>query len=232
MPHPYANHPHIGIANSFAELNRTEFKENVNALCWHRPLSGDFHEIVDKLTLHENITVVTPAELMALALSAAGQTAREIILQDIQALTDIGAAPVLNLLKSYERDEDFRFITTDVYSFHVDRSPVPTDTYLCTYYGAASELIANDQAIQKVLIPEVRTQLQALHDGPDHTFDHFLQEHYFDLHYQALPHATPINCGVGNLWRLAVDHPTQKVLPCIHRAPIENEGELRLLVIC
>ncbi|RYZ28666.1 MAG: DUF1826 domain-containing protein, partial [Chitinophagaceae bacterium] len=29
-----------------------------------------------------------------------------------------------------------------------------------------------------------------------------------------------------------VDHPKQQVLPCIHRAPIENEGECRLLLIC
>jgi hypothetical protein len=31
---------------------------------------------------------------------------------------------------------------------------------------------------------------------------------------------------------LAVDHPTQQVLPCVHRAPIEIDGEYRLLLIC
>jgi len=226
------NHPNIGIVHSFAELTRTDFQGSRNALCWHRTLAADFSEIVHKLTFRDNITVVTPAELLALPLSAAGQAAREIILQDLQDLTHFGAAPVLNLLKCYERDEDFPFISTDVYSFHADRSPVPTDTFLCTYHGAASDLIANDQAIQKVLIPDIRGQLQMLHDGPAQTFNDFLHEHFFDLHYQALPDATPINCGVGNLWRLAVEHPTQKVLPCIHRAPIEQEGELRLMVIC
>jgi len=59
-----------------------------------------------------------------------------------------------------------------------------------------------------------------------------LEENYFDLHYQAKPHVVPTNLGLGHLWRLAVDHPKQLALPCIHRAPIENEGEYRLLLIC
>jgi hypothetical protein len=29
-----------------------------------------------------------------------------------------------------------------------------------------------------------------------------------------------------------VDHPEQQVLPCVHRAPLENNGEYRLLLIC
>lgn len=103
---------------------------------------------------------------------------------------------------------------------------------MCTYHGAASDIIANKEARQKVLIPEIRAQLQALHDGPLEEFEDFLKENYFDLHYQALPNATPINLGVGHLWRLAVDHPTQQVPPCIHRAPIEREREYRLLLIC
>jgi hypothetical protein len=169
---------------------------------------------------------------LTLQLSKQGNIAREIILNDLQLLTDFGAAPVLNLLKCYERDDAFDFITTDVYSFHVDRSPIATDTFLCTYHGAASDLIANEQAVQKILIPEIREQLKALHDGPSEEFEDFLKDNYFDLHYQALPHATTINLGVGHLWRLAVDHPEQQVLPCIHRAPIEKEGEYRLLMIC
>jgi hypothetical protein len=35
-----------------------------------------------------------------------------------------------------------------------------------------------------------------------------------------------------NKFRLAVDHPKQQVLPCIHRASIEKDGEYRLLLIC
>jgi len=147
-------------------------------------------------------------------------------------LSDFGASPSLNLLKCYERDDEFDFISTDVYSYHVDRLPIATDTFLCTYHGAASDIISNEQAEQKILIPEIREKLAALHDGPSEEFENFLKENYFDLHYQAQPNAVPVNLGLGHLWRLAVDHPKQQVLPCIHRAPIENEGEYRLLLIC
>lgn len=228
----FSNNKQIGIVATFSELVTTDFIGDRNALCWYRNLEGDFKELVSQLQLKENITVVTPKDLLALQLSEQGNSAREIILNDLQALTDFGAAPVLNLLKCYERDADFDFISTDVYSYHVDRSPIATDTFLCTYHGAASDLIANEEAQQKVLIPEIRAQLQALHDGPLEEFEDFLKENYFDLHYQALPNATSINLGVGHLWRLAVDHPTQQVPPCIHRAPIEREGEYRLLLIC
>lgn len=228
----FSNSKQIGIVTSFSELIQTDFEGTRNALCWYRNLEGDFKELVSKLQLKENITEVTPKDLLALQLSPQGNCAREIILKDLQDLTDFGAAPVLNLLQYYERDTDFDFITTDVYSFHVDRSPIATDTFLCTYHGAASDLIANDEAQQKILVPEIRAQLKDLHDGPEADFEDFLKENYFDLHYQAQPNATPINLGLGHLWRLAVDHPTQQVLPCIHRAPIEKDGEYRLLLIC
>jgi hypothetical protein len=228
----FSDNKQIGIVATFSELINTDFIGERNALCWYRNLEGDFKEVVSQLQLKENITEVSPKDLLALQLSEQGNRAREIILEDLQALTDFGAAPVLNLLKCYERDVDFDFISTDVYSYHVDRSPTATDTFLCTYHGAASDIIANEEAQQKVLIPEIRAQLEALHDGSDAEFEDFLKEHYFDLHYQALPNATPINLGVGHLWRLAVDHPTQHVLPCIHRAPVEKDGEYRLLLIC
>ena len=228
----FSNNKQIGIVATFSELITTDFIGDRNALCWHRNLEGDFKEIVSKLQLKENITEVTPKDLLALQLSEQGNRAREIILEDLQSLTNFGAAPVLNLLKCYERDADFDFISTDVYSYHVDRSPIATDTFLCTYHGMASDIIANKDVQQKVLIPEIRAQLKDLHDGPEAEFEEFLKENYFDLHYQALPNATPINLGVGHLWRMAVDHPTQQVPPCIHRAPIEREGEYRLLLIC
>ncbi len=228
----FLHNKQIGTVTTFTELVATDFEGERNALCWYRNLEGNFKEIVDQLQLKENITEVTTTDLKALQLSEQGNLAREIILNDLQALTDFGAAPVLNLLKCYERDDAFDFISTDVYSYHVDRSPIATDTFLCTYHGAASDLIANEHAVQKIQIPEIREQLKALHDGPTAEFEDFLKEHYFDLHYQAQPHATPINLGVGHLWRLAVDHPQQQVLPCIHRAPIEQDGEYRLLLIC
>lgn len=88
----------------------------------------------------------------------------------------------------------------------------------------------NDQVEQKVLIPEIR-KAQKLHDGSDADFEAFWQS-IFDLHYQPKPNAQPLNLGTGHIWRLAVDHPTQKVLPCVHRAPVEKDGEYRLLLIC
>ncbi|WP_281632440.1 DUF1826 domain-containing protein [Flavobacterium luteolum] len=222
----------IKVVSTFSELVQTNFKGEMNALCWQRNLDGDFSEIVAKLCLRENITEVSPADLIALQLSEKGNVAREIILNDLQLLADFGASPSLNLLKCYERDDEFDFISTDVYSFHVDRSPIATDTFLCTYHGAASDIVSNTQAEQKILIPEIRAKLKELHDGPEIEFEDFLKENYFDLHYQLHEDAEPINLGLGHLWRLAVDHPKQEVLPCVHRAPVENDGEYRLLLIC
>lgn len=222
----------IRVVSTFPELVNTNFQGETNALCWNRNLAGDFKEVVDKLELKENITDVSIEDLLALQLSEKGNLAREIILEDIQLLTDFGASPSLNLLKYYERDEELDFISTDVYSFHVDRSPVATDTFLCTYHGAASDIVPNNQVEQKVLIPEIREKLKELHDGPETEFESFLAEYFFDLHYQPKPDAQPVNLGTGHIWRLAVDHPMQKVLPCVHRAPVEKDGEYRLLLIC
>nr|WP_199002165.1 DUF1826 domain-containing protein [Flavobacterium sp. ASV13] len=232
MINTFSDNSQIGVVSTFSELVHTNFKGEMNALCWYRNLDGDFNEIVTKLSLKENITEVFPEDLIALQLSEKGNTARQIILNDLQLLADFGASPSLNLLKCYERDDEFDFIPTDVYSFHVDRSPIATDTFLCTYHGAASDIVSNSQAEQKILIPEIWAKLKELHDGADEEFKDFLKENYFDLHYQLHTDAAPVNLGLGHLWRLAVDHPKQEVQPCIHRAPIENEGEYRLLLIC
>ena len=222
----------IRVVSDFSELVDTVFRGTLNALCWERNLAGDFEEIVSGLQLKENITEVSAEDLLKISLSENGNTAREIILNDLRLLTAYGASPSLNLLKNYDRDDEFDFISTDVYSYHVDRSPIVTDTFLCTYYGAASDILPNDQAFQKILIPEIREKLRALYNGPEAGFEGFLTEYYFDLHYQAKPGARPINLGSGNLWRIAVDHPGQQVAPCVHRAPTENDGEYRLLLIC
>lgn len=232
MNNPFSDSKQIGTVAAFSDLVNTNFTGEINALCWYRNLDGDFNEIVTKLSLKENITEVFPEDLIALQLSEKGNIARQTILNDLQLLADFGASPSLNLLKCYERDDEFDFISTDVYSFHVDRSPIATDTFLCTYHGVASDIISNSQVEQKILIPEIREKLKELHDGPAEEFEDFLKENYFDLHYQLNAGAEPINLGLGHLWRLAVDHPKQQVPPCIHRAPIENKGEYRLLLIC
>jgi hypothetical protein len=232
MSNTFSDSSHIGLVSTFSELVNTDFQGEMNALCWYRNLEGNFEEIVNQLQLKENITEVDSKELLTLQLSEKGNIAREIILNDLRLLADLGASPSLNLLKCYERDDEYDFISTDVYSYHVDRSPIATDAFLCTYHGVASDIIPNEQAEQKILIPEIRKKLASLHNGPSEEFEDFLKDNYFDLHYEAQPRAAPVNLGLGHLWRLAVDHPNQQVLPCIHRAPIENEGEYRLLLIC
>ena len=170
MTNTFSDNNQIEVVSSFSELVNSKFQGEMNALCWHRNLVGDFKEIVAKLELKENITEVSIEDLLALQLSEKGNLAREIILKDIQLLTDFGASPALNLLKCYERDDELDFISTDVYSFHVDRSPIETDTFLCTYHGAASDIVPNDQVEQKILIPEIREKLKKLHDCPEAEF--------------------------------------------------------------
>jgi hypothetical protein len=232
MKNKFSDNNQIRVVSTFSELVNSNFQGDMNAICWYRNLVGDFKEIMAKLELKENITGVSVEDLLALKLSEKGNLAREIILKDMQILTDFGASPSLNLLKSYERDEELDFISTDVYSYHIDRSPIETDTFLCTYYGPATDILPHDQIEQKILITEIRAKLKKLHDGPESEFETFLEDNFFDLHYQPKPNTKPVNLGSGHLWRLAVDHPMQQALPCVHRAPAEKDGEYRLLLIC
>ena len=222
----------IHYVTNFQDLASTPFNGVINAICWARELIGDFSEIVKKVELTGNITVIEHEELCELQLSEHGQLAREILLNDLKALKAHGASPILNVINNYDRDDTYPFFPTDVYSFHVDRSPIPIDTFLCTYYGESSEILPNSQGKKKVLIPEIRDELKKLYHGADEGFESFLSEHFFDLHYRATPAARPVSLGIGNLWRLAVDHPGSQVLPCVHRAPTEKNGQHRLLMIC
>lgn len=217
---------------TFQELISTPFHGKINAICWTRNLAGDFAEIVNTVSLNENMMELDEDALNELELSKQGNLARLILLNDLKLLKAHGAAPVLNLIKCYDRDDHHPFFPTDVYSFHADRSPVPTDTFLCTYYGEPSELISNSNAQQKVLIHEIRDKLKKQYHGATEGFETFLSENFFDLHYSANPEAQPVSLGTGNLWRLAVDHPESEVQPCIHRAPLEKNGQTRLLLIC
>jgi len=216
----HADHQMQCVTN-FQDLVATPFFGSTNVICWTRNLIGDFAEIVNQIEVSDNMVELHPDEL-----------ARDILLHDLKVLEAHGASPTLNLIKYYERDDSYPFFPTDVYSFHVDRSPIPVDTFLCTYYGESSEILPNAQGTQKVLIPDIRDELKKLYDGADEDFESFLSEQFFDLHYQAKPDAQPIKLGVGHLCRLAIDHPESKVLPCLHRAPKEKSGQKRLLLIC
>ncbi|MDQ0105333.1 hypothetical protein J2T02_000416 [Chitinophaga terrae (ex Kim and Jung 2007)] len=231
MTDSYQAGEQIYYVRNFQDLVATPFNKEMNAICWSRELKGDFAEIVGKVALSGNITEIEQEELLELQLSEQGQLARETLLNDLELLKAHGASPVLNVITHYEQDDTYPFFPTDVYSFHADRSPIPTDTFLCTYYGDPSEILPNSQGLKKVLIPEIRDELKKIYQGPDEEFDSFLSDHFFDLHYQAKPGAHPISLGVGNLWRLAVDHPGSQVPPCLHRAPREKSGK-RLLLIC
>ncbi|WP_217605857.1 DUF1826 domain-containing protein [Chitinophaga sp. GbtcB8] len=203
----------IQYVASFQDLVATPFNGEINAICWTRELTGDFSEIIKKVELSGNITEIEPEELRELQLSEQGQLAREILLNDLKVLKAHGASPILNVISYYDRDNTYPFFPTDVYSFHVDRSPIPTDTFLCTYYGASSEILPNSQGQKKVLIPEIRDELKKIYHGAEEGFESFLSEHFFDLHYEAKPDARPISLGLGHLCRLAVDHPESQVPP-------------------
>lgn len=222
----------VKCVTNFQDLVTTPFYGETNAICWMRELTGDFSEIVKKVELNENIKVLDEEELSKLQLSERGQLAREILINDLSLLQAHGASPSLNLIKCYDRDDTYRFFPTDVYSFHVDQSPIPTDTFLCTYYGESSEILPNSQAIQKVHVPEIRNELKKLYGGTDDGFESFLRKHFFDLHYEPKPNAQPISLGLGHMWKLAVDHPESQVVPCLHRAPEEKNAQNRLLMIC
>ena len=222
----------IRHVTNFKDLISMPFQGEINACCWNRELVGDFSEIIKQVELNENIVELNQEELLDLKLSEQGQLARKIILNDLKTLKAQGASPILNVIKNYQKDDAYPLFPTDVYSFHVDRSPIPTNTFLCTYHGEPSEILPNAQAIQKILVPEIRDELKKLYDGADDGFEAFLSDYFFDLHYQPKPNANIINLGVGHLWKLAVDHPESQTLPCIHRAPNEKDGNSRLLLIC
>lgn len=234
---PFASPPdyaRIKRVHGFQELVSTPFAAGVNALCWERVLPGDFGEVVRLLGVSAEVTPIDEARLQALPASAAGRAAIQVLLEDQRLLQEHGAAPVLNCFLSYPRDEDPQVVPTDVYSFHADSAPVAADTFLCTYHGAPSEGLRNEEAQRRVDHPATRAALLKLYGGADDAgFREFLAEHCYDLHYAPAPLARPFSFGVGNLWRIATDWPGSPVPPCLHRAPENLPGQPpRLLLIC
>lgn len=227
------NYTRIKVVHSFEELVKTPLDHGINALCWQRALEGDFIEIVEKLTKSEKILSLNEELLNQLSLSEQGDIARKTLIADKQLLSDKGLDPTLDCISAYSRDEESDPFPTDVYSFHADSANVIADTYLCSYTGAASEGIRNQDVIRHADIPETRAKLLKLHEGEDdESFVEFLKENYFNLHYFQKPETTPFSFGFGNLWRIANQCPGNPVPPCIHRAPTTDKGDApRLLLI-
>ncbi|WP_193212121.1 hypothetical protein [Luteolibacter marinus] len=228
-----ADYPRIRRVGSFDELVNTPFADGVNALCWERPLAGDFGEVVEALAAGEGITSLDESTLRALPVGAAGKAAVGIMLKDMKMLEHCGLMPELNCIRNYLRDDEPGVVRTDVYSFHADRATVEADTYLCTYHGPASEILRNEEARRHIDIPATRAALLEEYDGDDDEgFAEYLAELCYDLHYAAAPQAKPIGLGLGNLWRIAVAYPGCPVPPCVHRAPDNLPGlPPRLLLI-
>lgn len=232
-PIPISPHPRIKLVSSFNELLTTPFAGDVNALCWPRKLAGNFEEVVQLLSRGEGIVTLDEEGLLKLPLSEAGRLAVEIMLTDQRLLREQDLEPELNCIHAYLRDDTTGLVPTDVFSFHVDSATAEADTWLCTYHGASSEGLSNEEACLRANIPATRAALLLDYGGEDDAdFRDYLADHCFDLHYAPLPHARPYPFGVGNLWRIATDWPGNPVLPCIHRAPQTAPGDsARLLLI-
>ena len=232
IPPAVPGNPRIRVVGSFDELVATPLAGGVNALCWPRTLAGDFGEVVAALGAGEGIEPVDEARLGALALSDAGRAARDVLLADLRLLRDRGLAPELNCIHAYPRDEDDAIVPVDVLSFHADRAPVEAATCLCTYHGAPSEALPNEDCRRKIDVPAIRAGLLRAYGGADDEgFAEFLREHCYDLHYAPAPGAQPWSFGRHHLWRIAVEWPGSPVPPCVHRAPAQLPGHPRLLLI-
>lgn len=231
-PKPPA-HPSIRMVGGFSELLTTPFADGVNALCWPRILTGNFAEVVSLLGTGKGFVSLDEEILRGLPLSEAGRMAVEGMLADQRLLLDQDLEPELNLIHAYLRDESPGPIATDVFSFHADSATAETDTWLCTYHGAPSEGVLNEQVVKQVDVPAIRAELLRLYGGGDDGgFLEYLAEHCYDLHYAPLPDARPYSFGIGNLWRIATDWPGNPVPPCVHRAPQTKPGDPpRLLLI-
>ena len=114
----------------------------------------------------------------------------------------------------------------------MDTATVLAATVLCTYVGACSEGLPNEQAQRRVDAPETRAELLRLYGGEDDAgFREFLADWFCDLHYVPLPGAQPYTFGTGNLWRVAIDYPGCPVPPCVHRAPLTLPGVAARLLL-
>lgn len=228
-----SENPRIRCVASFEELITTPFQDGINALCWQRQLTGDFDGVMAKLNLKGRITPLDEDFLENEIWSPECQKAVDFMLGDLRILRENGLLPELNGIAGYERDQDSGLLRTDVYSFHADSATDEADTWLCTYLGASSEGLRNEDAQRRVEDPAIRKILLKDYGGADDEgFREYLSDHCYDLHFAPISGARSFQFGIGNLWRIAVDYPGSPVPPCIHRAPDSLPGSApRLLLI-
>lgn len=224
----------IRIVGSFDDLVNASFGPEVNAICWARQLPGNFDEIAALLLGENEILSLDEEAIESLRpqLSEQGRIAADTLLADRQLLQERGLLPSLECVPRYSRD-DGNAVPTDVYSFHADRAPVQADTYLCSYNEASSEGLDNASAQRRIDDPATLQKLQELFEAEGGgSFEEYLRENCYDLHYTPLPDALRYSFGIGNMWRIAVEYPGCPVAPCIHRAPDTIDGRPpRLLLI-
>jgi hypothetical protein len=224
--------PCVRIVGSFDELVSTRFAGTVNALCWPRELTGDFAEIEQCIPEVDAITSMDEEDLRALELSPAGAVARDQLIRDQRLLTSQALDPSLDIVPATEPDMQGAPIRTDVGDWHVDSATVEADTYLCSYLGAASEGIRNENATCQIDVAATREKLRQSYGGADDAaFRAYLSEHFYDLHYANSPDARIYSFGIGHLWRIATQYPGSPVPPCIHRAPAPTADRSRRLLL-
>ena len=130
-----------------AYYNHLDFFESIKYINYSECII--YNKSSNNILLHDKIVYIPDSKISTI--------------ESLENIGREGETYLHHIIKNYDRDDAFPFFPTDVYSFHADRSPIPTDTFLCTYHGASSEIIPNSQATQKIRIPEIRAELKKLY---------------------------------------------------------------------
>lgn len=234
--------PRCRAVASVDALVDAAFGDGVNAYVCARDVDGDFAGLAARCAAADpdfdadrddaGVVTLSPDALCARAASLAQARAAELVCSDWERLAALGKDPVINVIARYPRDTRGLPIAVDVHSFHADRAPIETDTWLCTYAGAPSEGVDNDAATAILDDDAVRAAVRAAAgDVDDDAFAAFVADNSFDLHHRVRDPAGVFSFGQHALWKIAVQWPGAPVPPCLHRAPLPD-GALRLLLIC
>jgi hypothetical protein len=113
-------------------------------------------------------------------------------------------------------------VPTDVTSFHVDSALVEVDTWLCTYLGACSEGLANEDARRKIESPEIRELLLREYGGRTTKARGVPARAQARLALRAAARGAALRLRTLRPWRIATRWPGSPVPPCVHRAPVNR----------